>query len=326
VLVNPLKLDWFNNASNYKEVITMAVDAQQADGNAFVTEYAGSSNVISLAGVFDPSWDAAPIASLVASPVGLYDILDQQNLMFCDTEWDLTCTTFHPLLQPILDQYVPVPEGVDPVNFWDCMECYDAQIDLNAWDAAAFAQAFDERIIKPGANAVDLVNSNPYLTRMYTTISPNEMNADPMFRENPNLPEVPFLQMANQTLHCDGSTTVALPDGREIYFPAGDPLTWPEFQDEMPWDEDIDQEGMAANSPLINLSDRTEEINDLLDEWNKGKGQGSGSDGGSEGDAGADDQLGAGGCACSVDDGKPVGGALFGLAMLGLLGFVRRRS
>jgi MYXO-CTERM domain-containing protein len=322
VLVNPLKLDWFNNAANYKEVITMAVDAQMADGNAFVTEYAGPSNVVSLAGVYDPLWDSSPIATtLVASPVGLYDILLGQNLMFCDVEWDLVCTTNHPLLQSILDQYVPVPVGVNPVEFWDCMECYEAQIDLATWDAAAFAAAFDERIIQPGVVASDLVNSNPYLTRMYTTISPNEMGADPMFRENPTLPEVPFLQLANQTLHCDGSTTVELPDGRQIYFPAGDPLVWPAFQDEMPWDEDIEQDGMADGAPLINLVDKTEEINDLLDEWNQGKGQGA--DGGSE-DPGADD-VGGSGCACAVDDRGPLGSALLGLATLGLLGFVRRR-
>jgi MYXO-CTERM domain-containing protein len=326
VLVNPLKLDWFNNASNYKEVISMAVDAQEADGNAFVTEYAGSSNVISLAGVYDASWDFAPIAALVDSPVGLYDILAAQNLMFCDIEWDQTCTTFHPLLQPLLDQYVPVPDGVEPVMFWDCMECYEAQIDLAAWDAAAFAAAFDDRIIRPGLRASELVSANPYLTRMYTTISPNEMNADPMFRENPNLPDVGFLQMATQTLHCDGGTTVELPDGRQVYFPVGDPLTWPAFQDEMPWDEDIDQEGMAANAPLVNLIDRTEEINDLLEQWNQGKGQGGNDDGdgGSE-DAGADDQLGAGGCACAVENPAPIGGALLGFATLGLLGLVRRR-
>ncbi|HVI00318.1 MAG TPA: DUF2330 domain-containing protein, partial [Enhygromyxa sp.] len=324
VLVNPLKIDWFNNAANYKEVITMAVDAEQADGNAFVTEYAGPSNVISLAGVHSDAWDPAPIASLVDSPIGLYDILAAQNLMFCDIEWDLTCTTMHPLLQPLLDQYVPVPDGVEPVMFWDCMECYEGQIDLTAWDAAAFAAAYDERIIQPGLRAVELVNANPYLTRMYTTISPNEMNADPMFRENPNLADVPFLQMATQTLHCDGGTTVALPDGREVYFGAGDPLTWPAFQDEMPWEEDVDQEGMAANAPLINLADRTEEINDLLEQWNQSQGQGSGNDGGNEGDdAGADDQLGAGGCACSVDDAQPIGGALLGLATLGLFGLVR---
>ncbi|MFO7563226.1 MAG: DUF2330 domain-containing protein [Enhygromyxa sp.] len=325
VLVNPLKIDWFNNASNYKEVISMAVDAQEADGNAFVTEYAGTSGVISLAGVYDASWNSASIAALVDSPVGLYQVLAGQNLMFCDIDWDQVCTTAHLLLQPLLDTYVPVPEGVDPVEFWDCMECFADQIDLVAWDALAFAEAFDERIVKPGQRAVDLVNANPYLTRMYTTISPHEMNADPMFRENPTLPEIDFLRMASQTLHCDGSTTVELPDGRQVYFPAGEPLTWPAFQDEMPWDEDIDQEGMAANAPLVNLVDKTEEIDALLDEWNKNQGMSSDDEGGTGGEAGADDQLGGGGCACAVEDRSPLGGGLLGLASLGLLGLLRRR-
>jgi MYXO-CTERM domain-containing protein len=320
VRVNPLKIDWFNNAANYKEVISLAVDAQQADGNAFVTEYAGPSDVINLAGVYNPSWNSAPIAALLDSPVGLYDVLASQSLMFCDLDWDQTCTTAHPLLQPLLNQYVPVPNSVDPVAFWDCMECFADLVDLEAWDAAAFAEAFDQRIVAPGLRASQLVDDNPYLTRMYTTISPNEMNVDPMFRENPTLPEVPVMNMATQTLRCDGTTSVVLPDGREVLFGAGDPLTWPDFQDEMPWDETIDQEGMADGAPLINLSDKSEEIDQLLADWNKGKG--SGDNGGTDGDAGVDE---AGGCACSVDEGRPLEGIAFGLALLGLFGLVRRR-
>ena len=321
VLVNPLKIDWFNNAANYKEVISMAVDAQQADGNAFVTEYAGSSNVIDLSSVYNGAWDAAPMAQLVDSPLGLYQLLLEQNLYFC-ADWDGTCAASHPLLQPLLDQYVPVPAGVDAFDFWLNMDLYVDQIDLAAWDAAAFSEAVDSRIVQPGLRAFNLVNDNPYLTRMYTTISPNEMNADPMFRENPTLPDIGFLQMATQRLHCDGGTTVTLPDTRQVYFAPGDPLTWPDFQDEMPWDEDIDQEGMAEGAPLINLSDKTEEIDALLEEWNKGKGgTGTGETGD---DPSADDDVNGGGCACSVEDDQPFGLA-FGLATLGLFGLIRRR-
>jgi len=322
VLVNPLKIDWFNNASNYKEVISMAVDAEAADGNAFVTEYAGASNVVSRAGVFSAAWDAAPFAAMVESPVLVVDTLTAQNLMACDLDWDLTCTTFHPLLQPLLNQYVPVPVGVEPVDFYSCMSCFVDLIDLEAWDAAAFSQAIDERIIKPGIVATGLLDAHPYLTRMYTTISPNEMNADPMFRANPTLPEVASLRMANQRLHCDGSTTVQIPDGREVYFAAGDPLVWPAFQDEMPWEEAVDQEGMAAQAPLISLVDNTDQINDLLDQWNKGKGQADGGDSETGGELGADE---AGSCGCTTDDRSPAGGALFGLATLGLFGLIRRR-
>jgi MYXO-CTERM domain-containing protein len=319
VLINSLRLDWFNLAANYKEVISMAVDAQEADGNAFVTEYAGTSANISMAGVIDDSWNAAAFAALIDSPIGAYELLQQQNLMYCDLGWDNVCTTYHPLLQGILDQYIPVPAGVEPVEFYDCLSCYAAQIDLTAWDAVEFAAAIDERIIKPGNHARDLVMQNPYLTRMYTTISPSEMNADPIFRSNATLPEVPNVRIANQTTHCDGSVSVDLPDGRQVFFPVGEPLVWPAFQDEMPWDEDIDQDGMAQDAPLINLVDNTEKINDLLDEYNDGRLAGGPDGGANLGDGNAS------GCACSADADEPARGGLLALGMLGVFGLLRRR-
>jgi len=325
VLVNPLKIDWLANGANYKEVITMAVDADEANGNAFVTEYAGPSNVISLANIYSDLWSAAPYAALDASPVGVGELLQNQDLMFCDIDWDQTCTPLHPLLQGILDTYIPVPENVDPVEFWTCMECYAELVDLEAWDAAAFAQTLDERIFQPGLHARDLVVDNPYLTRMYTTISPSEMNADPIFGVNTTLADVANVRWATQTRHCDGSTTVELPDGREVYFAPGATITWPDFQDEMPWEEDVDEEGMADNAPLINLVDNTEQIDQLLEEYNQQNG-GGGQEGGTGGDAGANDAgLGGSGCACAVEDRRPLGGALLGFMTLGLMGLVRRR-
>jgi MYXO-CTERM domain-containing protein len=319
VLINSLRLDWFNLASNYKEVISLAVDAQEADGNAFVTEYAGTSQNISMAGVIDDAWDSAPFAQLIDSPVGAIELLEQQNLMYCDIEWDNACTTYHPLLQGILDQYIPVPEGVEPVAFYDDLGAHVPLIDLNVWDPNAFAMAIDQRIIQPGIRARQLVMENPYLTRMYTTISPSEMNADPIFRANTTLPDVPNVRIANQTTHCDGSVSVDLPDGRQVFFPVGEPLVWPEFQDEMPWDEDIDQDGMAQDAPLINLVDNTEKINELLEDYNNGKlngGKGGGSDSGNVDIKGGN---------CSVGD-QPVHTGLLGLGLLGLIGLVRRRK
>ncbi|HVI04208.1 MAG TPA: MYXO-CTERM sorting domain-containing protein, partial [Enhygromyxa sp.] len=309
VLVNPLKIDWFNFASNYKEVITMAVDAQQADGNAFVTEYAGASDVVSLGNVYRAGWDSAPYAALLDSPIGVIEELEADGLFVCDLDFDSTCSGLHPLIGPLLAEYIPVPVGVEPALFYNCLSCYEPQIDLLAWDAAAFAQKLDERIFAPGQNAADLVNANPYLTRMYTTISPGEMNADPMFRSNATLPEVPNARQASQRTLCDGSRLITLPDGREVFFPADEPNEWPEFQDEMPWEEDVDQEGMADDAPLVNLVDKTDEINDLLDQYNKQRGYG-------------DIPTGCGACSAT---GGSFGGIAIGLASLAMLGFIRRR-
>jgi MYXO-CTERM domain-containing protein len=316
VLVNPLKIDWFNFASNYKEVISMAVDAQMANGNAFVTEYAGPSNVIQTSTFYDPNWDSAPVAALIDSPVGIYEVLQAQNLVFCDPEWDSECTYGNPLLGPLFAEYIPVPDGVSQTDFYSCLTCFEAQIDLTAWNAAEFATKFKDRVIGPAANAMKLVEQNPYLTRMYTTISPAEMNEDPEFRENANLPDVSITQQSQQTNHCDGSTTVVIPDGREVFFPAGAPLVWPDFGDEMPWEEDIDAANMAEDAPLINLVDNTDRINELLEAYNE-----QGKEAGGE-DAGLDED---GGCACNVDGRNTAGGMLFGFMSLGLFGLVRRR-
>jgi hypothetical protein len=316
VLINPLKLDWFNFAANYKEVITLAVDAQQADGNAFVTEYAGPSNVIQPT-YYSDLWDAAPIAALATSPVGIYEVLQQQGLMFCDPEWDTKCSFNNPMLEPILSQYVPVPAGVEAVDFYADLAAYEAQIDLTAWDAAAFAASFDERVVKPALNAFNLVQDNPYLTRMYTTISPTEMNEDPMFRENANLSDVANIQLSTQTSHCDGSTTVTLPDGRSVFFPAGADLVWPDFGDEMPWEEDVDQANMADDAPLVNLVDNTDQINELLDAYNAQKGDADGD--------GLPDEVDVAGCDCSIDERNAAGGIAFGFMTLGIFGLIRRR-
>jgi MYXO-CTERM domain-containing protein len=312
VLINPLKLDWFNNASNYKEVISMAVDAQEADGNAFVTEYAGVSNVVPTWTIFQEQWNATPFEAFVDSPIGVIEELENQGLIVCDPEWDVTCTFNHPLLESIVSDFIPVPAGLDPVVFYDCLSCYQDQINLDEWSAPLFASMLEERLFAPAKQAVALINDNPYLTRMYTTISPAEMNEDPIFRINSSLDDVPAIRFANQINHCDGSASVVLPDGREVFFPDSANLTWPDFGDEMPWEEDVDQENMADNAPLVNLVDNTEAIDELLNAHNTvGKAKVAG--------------VGSGGCVCSIGEQDTRGGIALGLATLGLLGLVRRR-
>ncbi len=317
VEVNPLKIDWVNLANNYKDVITLAVDADGADGNAFVTEYAGTDFAISTGQFSQPSWQTAVggSAALVDSPVGLYEVLSGANLFYCDNEWDYACFANHPLLDGLLGQFVPVPEGVERVEFYSCLSCYDALIDLTAWDAAEFSQAIQERIVDPGLRARDIVDTYPYITRMYTTISDVEMNEDPIFRPNPDLDPVVRRRMATQTIHCEGTATMTLPDEREVWMP--DPNVWPDiFPDEMPWDETISRGTMSG--ALMEVSTKTVQIDELLDRWNGNNPNPT--------NPGADGDAGGSGGACACDTGAPAGGGL-AFALLGLLGLgaTRRR-
>jgi hypothetical protein len=300
VLVNPLLIDWINFADNYKDVISLAVDAESADGNAFVTEYAGVSDVVSQAGLFDARWDKAPFEQLVDSPVGAYDALLNQGLMDCsygECEWN------HALIEGVVKQFIPVPDSVDETLFYECLECYEQSIDLEAWDAQGFADALEERIILPGAHALDLLEDNSYLTRMYTTISPNEMYTDPIFREHPSLDTVSNSRQGTLVRHCNDTATMTLPDGREVFLP--DPSVWPDFGEPMPPEEKI-SEAMLAGAPLM-LVDNTEEIDALLAEYN---------------DQFIGDETEAG-CGCNAPPSRA--GAAFGFGLFCLAGVSLRR-
>lgn len=324
VLVNQVKIDWTPSglASNYKEIITQAVDAPMASGRAFVTEYAGSSEVVNRNGISSPAWDSGVFLGI--DPVGVIDELTSQGLYFCDLDFGSGCSGTHPLVQPLLDEFLPVPDGVDRDAFYECLSCFADQIDLGVWNDVDFAAAMDARIIEPGQRALELLDANPYLSRLYTTISPGEMTVDPMFHENPELAEVPNSYQATRRILCNGDNVFILPDGRQVYLPAGAP--WPDFDSEpawtMPSDEEV-QEVMSAGAPVV-LTNNTQAIDDALaaynaaQGWAGGEGEGSGS-----GDGGADDQAGSGGCGCrTTRDG--MGGLM--LMVLGLgLGLASRR-
>jgi MYXO-CTERM domain-containing protein len=343
VLVNPLKIDWINSADNYKEVISMAVDAPMSEGRAFVTEYAGPSNVVSPFGVYDPAWDPSAFATI--DPISVVDQLSAQNLYFCD-EFALQCGSSHPLVQPLLDEFLPVPAGLDAYDFYSCLSCYEAMIDVEAWDAAGFSAALDQRIVAPGQNAAQVLEDNPYLTRLYTTISPGEMTIDPEFWENEDLPEVTNLQTGTRRFLCNGDSVFTLPDGREVYLPGGT-TDWPTFEADpawvQPWEE-IVEETPNVGAPQ-ELANNTVAIDTALAAYNAAQGWPGGGGGGGvdeSGSAGGDASGGgtggsdtdgagasgsggtdAGGCGCRTDAGPA--GAAWGLFALGAGLAIRRR-
>ena len=325
VLVNPLKIDWLNFAVNYKQVIQSAVDELMADGLAFVTEYAGTSDVADpfMFSIYNPAWNEGAFTG--QPPEQTINILNSQGLTDC--QWIDFCQFNHPLIRGLLDEYLPVPAGLTAEDFYSNLPSYAAMIDLMAWgDGTLFAKGLVDRIIAPGMHAQELLDQNPYLTRLYTVISPNEMVADPIFHVNPDLEDVANIRVANRLILCDGNSVVTLPDGREIFVPNNGP--WPDFIGEMWWAEEISQ--IALKGKPMHLVNNTAAINQKIEEWNLAHGwprypsETSGS-------TGADDSASTGpgmtdnaGCGCS-SDGEGSAAGLLGLAGIGLLGLRRRR-
>jgi len=316
VLVNPLKIDWLQFAANYKDVITKAVDELEADGLAFVTEYAGATSVTDpfAFNIYNPSWNESAFMGL--APEQVVNELNNQGLTSCYDSF--SCFYNHPLVEGLLAEYLPPPDGLAAEEFYGSLATYVDQIDVMKWgDGSGFAAALAERIITPGLHAQDLLATWPYLTRMYTVISPNEMIADPTFHINPDLEDVANVRIADNYNLCDGNSVVTLPDEREIFVPDGGP--WPDFIGEMFWAEEISQ--VALKGKPMHLVNNTAVINTKIEEWNRSHGWPRSGDS-ATGTAGGDDS--GAGCGCSSDPSQG-GAALLGLAGLGLLARRRRR-
>ncbi|WP_258183000.1 DUF2330 domain-containing protein [Enhygromyxa salina] len=334
VELNTLAFPWSEiNGDNtsraaYTEQLSLAVD--EAGGRAFATDYAGSSDIVGTDGVYENYWDES--AFIGVDPITAIALIDDQNL------------NRHPLIQPLLMQFIPPPDGLDAADFWNSIELYADQIDQGAWDSEAFAAALAERIIEPGLHAVDLLDAWPYLTRLVTTISPEEMTLDPIFIETPDLPEVSNFKTAEGLNLCGeqgsrymvpwGENPVPVCLGEQQY-------QWPELLSQRPTRR---IEKIAPMGPPQVIEDFTAEI---VDDWTAhqveagcadpggdeggdgGEGGEAGADAGGEGEAGGASLNGRGamaGCACRASEDSPLGVALglLGLAFVG--GATRRRG
>ena len=236
VELNWAKLDWLGDlAAGYRELVATAVDEAEG-GRAFVTEYAGTDAVVSTTNVHSAAWDPSIYAEL--EPFQVVATLDGQGLLEC--ELGFGCDFRHPQVRPLLERYLPAPEGVDPETYWSSVDDYLEQIDYEAWtQAPGFAADFEERISGPGAHAIDMLEDASYLTRLFTLLSPHEMLEDPLFHESDSLGNVDNLISATRVIECgEAPDYFELPDARSV---AVDALgSYPEFPD-MPAAERVER-------------------------------------------------------------------------------------
>ncbi|HLT36458.1 MAG TPA: DUF2330 domain-containing protein [Enhygromyxa sp.] len=329
VVLNPLAYDWrIGGEFNYLELLTLAVD--EAGGHAFVTEYAGTSGVVPDTDIYRASWDEA--AFIGADPITALDLIGQQGL------------NVHPLIRALLLEYIPPPDGVDPTLFWNNIEDYADQIDLDAWNDVAFAAALLERIIEPGFHAVELLETWPKLTRLNTTISPAEMTYDPMFVANPDLPDIDNARITtveqvlcggDQLYHVDvegTDTPVCVPDGEG--YPSLADMPFALRIEKMP--ELGPPQVITDNHAAIMAAYQAYQAGvECLAEGSETGDTGDGPTGDGDGNEAADDSTSGEPsyslpydvtCGCSTDRGEAPIGVALGLLVLALIGPWRRRS
>jgi hypothetical protein len=300
--LNEARINWFNAASNYEDVVIEA--ANDAGGQGFVTEFSGST--ADLSGVV---WQSFEQLEWDQFRTGVYASFDEMFAasfsLFASYEgyWDAVRAA------------VTLPEDVAFDDFQLCPSCYSARV---TYSPAGFVAALDENVIGPLRVMQDLIDAHPQITRLYSTLSAEEMTLDPLFTFNPDLPAVGNVHQATRIIECNPAIyrsqapwRIELPQGSVVRGTAQQAATgsWPGELAELPPNIRITRQSSSGDGRL--LDDRTDEINLALDDYNATVPSPGGS-AGVEGD----------GCAISSHTGA---GELWASALLGVVGFLARR-
>ncbi len=206
--INEEYIDWMNGAANYQQVVARAID-EAAGGHAFITEYAGTTavmrDVLGWPGRF-PSREA------IEQTESLWDLMDELSR----PGWPQAA------VRSVLERNYPMPEAALSANvsadrYYENIARMVQQYDPErVYDAMTIAEELWERVVTPTLESDALFDDNTYMTRLFTTLDPEEMTKDPVFAFNPDLPEVQQVRTATLENTCNDSPAfiMHLSDGR----------------------------------------------------------------------------------------------------------------
>lgn len=246
VTPNYTRLNWYSGTFNayvsYQGLITAAMD--EAGGQGFATDYAGTE--------FDADSSLPAVQTYTDELVFLSGISDDADFVA-----DLSNTFVFPQdkVLAILARELPLPEGEDSFIYSVPELLNDTFTEEELADARMrIIVEINDSIVTPLENALAMFDDKPYMTRMYTTLSADEMTLDPTFSFNPHLDDQPLTRTAQMDLNCNfGATTWTLTlgegtgrDGELVINGSGDPpgFTAPVIDQESMWrSETVDVAG-----------------------------------------------------------------------------------
>jgi Uncharacterized protein conserved in bacteria (DUF2330) len=267
--LNEARINWFNAASNYGDVVNEAADA--AGGQGFVTEFAGPTSQLA-----DVVWQASE-----------------------EAEWQLmknaTFPSFSSLFDGIYGRYagfsgfwdalrrtVTLPQTVSFDDFQRCPSCYANRVEFSP---SALLGAIEADVIAPLRGVQDLIDRLPYATRLYSTLSAAEMTLDPVFVFNPDLPDVNNIHQANRVIECNGDVyasqanwRIDFPQGTTIRGSANDVGQWPDAVNAQPPNFRVLTLAAAGEGAVVD--DNSTLIGSMLDDYNSSVPRARGDSGG----------------------------------------------
>jgi hypothetical protein len=270
--LNEARINWFNAASNYGQVVNEAADA--AGGQGFVTEFAGPS--AQLADVVWPSSEEADWQGVKGAVYASFNDLFQavyQRYQGYNGFWDA------------VRRNVTLPEQVAFEDFKLCPGCYGDDIEFKPTE---FLAAIDTEVLEPIRGVQKLIDRAPYATRLYSTLSAAEMTVDPLFVFNADLPDVNNVHSATRVTECNPSVYeyqanwhIEFPQGGVIRGTPEDVGQWPDVVAEQPANYQVLQLARSGEGEVV--ADNAEAIDGLLANYNESVPSTAGMTGTSEG-------------------------------------------
>lgn len=267
VRINEAAIDWWNFGFNYPDVITQA--ANEAGGHAFATDYAGSSEFLKGSLYVPGRVDRARLRGLSDPEVWVSEVLGSG-------------IPASPELGNVFLDHLDVPSGTDPVDFVNCVWCYDGWQDTAGFDPVAATNDLEVRVLDPLEDAETLFERFPYLSRMTSSLDAVEMTVDPVFVQNPDMTddEVDNAHSADLVYECGNGRKrdkaprrLVLEDGLEIRLPseswfADRQMTEAEFIADLGATKaKIIEQTSGSGEPVV-IFDYTEDLNSLTDAFN----------------------------------------------------------
>lgn len=209
--LNDAAFNWYEGADNYRSVVGDAVD--EAGGQAFATDYAGPSTDFDGVVYFEGQLPLDQMRSYEPVPW-------LESIVYSGFPGSTQLTN-------LLLELVPPPDGVDGASFLSCPSCYTVSVE--GWDAGAATDRLEVEIVDVMAAQQDRIDASAWATRLFTTMDPSEMTADPVFVFNADLEQsITATHTATSKDRVTAFTgevvsrTLVLEDGRSIVVPGGD--------------------------------------------------------------------------------------------------------
>lgn len=321
--INDALLDWVNSASNYVDVVTKAVD--EADGHhSFVTEYAGTSEVMRDVLDYPGRFGDMNQLALITDAVDYLRFLRDNGFASQSSNGFGFNFAFSSQVMGILQRHLPMPEalaasGIPASDYYINFDFYVGDYRLQnpelftdldlIFDPAEMTDELQERVVTPTLDAGQMFRDHRYMSRLFTTMSPDEMTKDPVFSFNPDLPEVSNDHSATLTYYCgvinhsksQGETAAQLvtEQGWQLFFPKG---TGENDWLDVPMPASLETQVLREEGDPEVVGNNDSAIEDSINDFRKPRGSGG----------------------CSVASGSGNGGAL-ALAFLALFAAVVRR-